>query len=364
MKIFFESDLRHYLDNRRAQLVEEVRAQSLSYLQGTVAKEYISYLVDKYSVAPLQLKFDEASASSREEAIPAEDFPNGFMVFAGKSYKKPVITFHIPFEGEKALLYTRPSTHIVWSHQMELSESEIAFELVDFSGEAEKTKSLKDEVFRSLKVQADHVNVDVRGFNDGLAKFAAEAFSGRVGQLEKQDGVLKALGVRIRKSSDVPASFVVPAKRRAVLPPTFAPKSNSPVPVISSEVYAAILQAIFDLGKVFERLPNTHLDKDEQSLRDHFILHLEPHFEGSTTGETFNRAGKTDILIRHEKTNVFVAECKFWGGSAQHGKTIDQLLSYLTWRDSKTAIIYFVDNASMSSVLDAILESTPKHHCS
>jgi hypothetical protein len=44
-------------------------------------------------------------------------------------------------------------------------------------------------------------------------------------------------------------------------------------------------------------------------------------------GETFNFEGKTDILIRVEALNVFIAECKLWKGEKQFLATIDQLLS-------------------------------------
>ena len=91
-------------------------------------------------------------------------------------------------------------------------------------------------------------------------------------------------------------------------------------------------------------------------------MNLEPRFElTSTTGETFNKAGKTDILMRYEKRNVFVAECKFWSGKKNHFDTVDQLLSYLTWRDSKAAIVYFVPTKEMTAPLKAIHDSTPEH---
>ena len=89
-------------------------------------------------------------------------------------------------------------------------------------------------------------------------------------------------------------------------------------------------------------------------MRDHFIMVLSPHFD-SVTGETFNKAGKTDILIRYEEMNAFVAECKYWRGSKQHSETIDQVLSYLTWRDSKAAILYFVKSKNLDPVLKQIL---------
>ena len=111
-----------------------------------------------------------------------------------------------------------------------------------------------------------------------------------------------------------------------------------------------------------ERHPSIYSNKDEETLRDHFLMVLSPHFQ-SATGETFNKKGKTDILIRHEKENVFVAECKFWSGIKAFHKTIDQLLGYLTWRDSKAAVVSFVRNKELTPVLEAIEKETPSHPC-
>lgn len=41
--------------------------------------------------------------------------------------------------------------------------------------------------------------------------------------------------------------------------------------------------------------------------------------------ETFNSSGKTDILIRVENRNIFIAECKFWRGPKSFGEAIEQL---------------------------------------
>ena len=84
-------------------------------------------------------------------------------------------------------------------------------------------------------------------------------------------------------------------------------------------------------------------------------------YEGDATGETFNFDGKTDILIRKDGKNVFIAECKFWKGEKAFLETIDQLLSYLSWRDTKTAVVVFNRNAGFSAVLAKIAEITPEH---
>jgi hypothetical protein len=79
------------------------------------------------------------------------------------------------------------------------------------------------------------------------------------------------------------------------------------------------------------------------------------------TGETFNFQGKTDILIRAKGRNVFIAECKFWSGEKAYLETVDQLLSYLSWRDTKAAVVVFNRNAGFGAVLNKIMEATPKH---
>ncbi|MDP5273212.1 hypothetical protein [Chengkuizengella axinellae] len=135
--------------------------------------------------------------------------------------------------------------------------------------------------------------------------------------------------------------------------------SNPNPPVRNS--YFDILTIINDMGKEFERKPSLYSNKGEEDLRDHFLMLLEPYFEGSATGETFNKSGKTDILLRHEGNNIFIGECKFWTGKKGFHDTIDQLLGYLTWRDSKTAVIMFVPNKDFSSVIETAKTAIANH---
>lgn len=109
-----------------------------------------------------------------------------------------------------------------------------------------------------------------------------------------------------------------------------------------------------------ERHPSLYEGKDEESLRDQLLLVLASHYE-NTTGETFNKQGKTDILVRHEGSNAFVAECKFWTGQKGYFEAIAQLLSCLTWRDSKTALLLFVKNKQLDPVLAIVTEKTKEH---
>ena len=100
---------------------------------------------------------------------------------------------------------------------------------------------------------------------------------------------------------------------------------------------------------------------DEEALRQHFLVQLNGQFEGKATGETFNMSGKTDILLREGDRNVFIAECKFWKGPKAFNDAIDQLLSYATWRDGKTAILVFNRGTETSTVLSGIDAVAQEH---
>lgn len=107
--------------------------------------------------------------------------------------------------------------------------------------------------------------------------------------------------------------------------------------------------------------PDAFKTMDEEALRQHFLVQLNGQFEGNATGETFNMSGKTDILLREGERNVFIAECKFWKGPKAFGEAIDQLLSYATWRDSKTVILVFNRGTEMSTVRTGVDASAKSH---
>jgi hypothetical protein len=123
--------------------------------------------------------------------------------------------------------------------------------------------------------------------------------------------------------------------------PTPTTEAYSPEPVLDEEKYQHVISVLQSLSLFIERNPSSFASLNEESIRDHFLLHLNGHYPGGATGETFNRSGKTDILLRVGDRNVFIAECKFWRGPKCFGDAIDQLLAYLSWRDCKCALLVF-----------------------
>lgn len=133
--------------------------------------------------------------------------------------------------------------------------------------------------------------------------------------------------------------------------------------LIGSVSVERILECINRAGKRFEDLPATYNQFDEEGLRDNILLALSGISDISAYGEVFNKVGKTDILALENGEKKFIAECKFWRGEKVFLGTIDQLISYLTWRDNNVAVIVFVNNVDFNKVIKTALDSIQRHSC-
>jgi len=130
---------------------------------------------------------------------------------------------------------------------------------------------------------------------------------------------------------------------------------------IDMQQYEEILSVISNMVTVMERNEKSFQGIKEEALRDHFLVQLNGKYKGQATGETFNKKGRPDILIRVEGENIFIAECKFWRGKNKLKETLDQLLGYTTWRDTKLAMLIFNRNKNFTAVRQQIPEVMKNH---
>jgi hypothetical protein len=253
----------------------------------------------------------------------------------------------------------------LWTTKVVQSGNSFSFDLVNWNDNPQDIKRAADEITKSIEIQLKNVNNQVSAFSRYLEGEIQKIVSDRKEVLLKQSNTLAALGIPLKSNQNVPQTFAVNNIQRRKIKiekPLSSIAAFTPEPTINENVYFEILRDCYNIGTEIERHPSLYEGKGEEALRDHFLLVLSPNFH-SVTGESFNRKGKTDILVRHEGKNLFVAECKFWRGKKQLHDTIDQILSYLTWRDSKAAILFFVDNKNIGPVLDQINEETITHPC-
>ena len=194
----------------------------------------------------------------------------------------------------------------------------------------------------------------------GEARVAIEA---RRSKLLASRNMVASLGFKMKERNGAAKTFVAPEVRRKITPvmPQASTVPFRPEPALSNADYEHILGVMQGMAQIMELSPSAFHDVYEEALRSHFLVQLNGHYQGQATGETFNYEGKTDILIRSEGKNIFIAECKFWAGSKKLTETINQLLGYISWRDTKTAIVVFNRNRDFSKVLAAIPDAVRAH---
>jgi hypothetical protein len=204
---------------------------------------------------------------------------------------------------------------------------------------------------------------DASSFNSSVREKAQQRIETRREKLLKDQGLVASLGFPLRRREGVPQTYVVPTVRRKILLPVPSPSVSPfvPEPTLDMKEYEHILTVISNMVKVMERSPKAFRGMKEEDLRTHFLVQLNGQYEGQASGETFNFEGKTDILIRVEGKNIFVAECKFWDGPKSLTEALDQLLSYVTWRDTRTALLVFNRDREFSTVLSKIPEVVKAH---
>ena len=337
MKIFGEGSLTASLNAQIDLARNEVRSEEKARLLGVDEAEYLDYLEGKFRVENSVIDWDGISVSEREEMINARYFPPMFNVYEGKSYPKQIVTYHIPFSGDGGLLQLRPSSGIAWTINVTISGGEILFDIVNWRDDPEEIRQEAQSTIDHIRRLAESVQAQTEQWNTRLRSELEQIVGQRKAEMQKQNALIEQLGVPIKRSENVPDTFAVPVRKKKpiIRKPQPSREVPNPEPVLDTSIYDAILAICEDMGREMERHPAVYYGKDEETLRDHFIMQLSPHFQ-SVSGETFNKQGKTDILIRHEGGNVFVAECKYWTGSKAFGEAIDQLLSYLTSRELKS----------------------------
>ncbi|MBF2707803.1 hypothetical protein [Flavobacterium soyangense] len=367
-RIFGQGRITDIFQNSLNTIKSIIENEKEDYILNVNITDYIEHFVSKYKLEIPEIHFEEVYADSYEDEVPAEYFPFNYNVYQGEVYKKEIIQFFIPCSGNVNLLnYTPASRYFIGSSgsNFEVRKDTIVTEFINFSNDADEiNKQFKNEQ-NGIQNDYNSLKVDIENFNKILESETSSYISQRKHKLLSKNNLLSSLGVPLRKKDNVVSTFAVPKpllREKIIVKPIVHEKGFKPEPTLDNENYQKILKLINDVGKNFERMPSLFKGKGEEDLRDHILMTLDPNFEfGSVSGETFNKTGKTDIQLRHDSSVIFIAECKFWSGEKNYLSTIDQLLGYLTWRDTKSSVILFVNQKDITAIIKKVETETSKH---
>ena len=351
-------------------MMEEIQAASEDYLLNTDLDEWINYLAGEYAVECPALLPDEMEIEDLGEVdvdVSHEHWSRAISNPYEPAYVKGrQLVLRVPFTGDRQLFQLQASTFSMNPPRAIIGNSELQLPIEYPTDTARPdVKAIADRLVQDTTQALDWSRRDCDAHNRGLADEARRAIVQRRERVLADHSHLDGLGIKVRKRGDAPTTYQAPAVRRKPTPERPKAKVAKPTPAEPTMVgalYEHTLAVIRSWVKAMERTPGDYASAEEEALRDALLIMLNTHYEGDGQAEAFNKSGKTDILIRVEDRNIFIAECKRWAGEKAAIDALDQLLGYATWRDSKLALIFFVDRKDIAAVVEkakAVLAAHP-----
>ena len=364
--LFAKQSLHQELQRLMTQVKEQVYSISKEQFLVNTDDQIIEHVYSKLEVIPLTIYRDRARLSEPQETR----FQKKSMLDETIYVEGVILELTLPYSGDLPLWDFKPSksTQIpprasvipdrdnnqvgVLRIKLEYSHTELQEDVV---------KKEIGSLISSIEQYLTFVKSDVEEHNKQLRNGISNQVRQRRAQLGIINDTLQKLDIPVVKREGAPDVTELPIHRKLIEPLSQVKKEETEYGISDSN-YALILSVIRHVGRSFERTPATFNIHDEEGLRDILLAFLNTYFNGRATGETFRKKGKTDICIEEKNRAAFVAECKLWNGEKALLEAMDQLLSYLTWRDVKTALIIFnKDVAGFKQIQEKVLDILKKH---
>ena len=359
--LFRNYELYSILNSKIQDMKRKIDEENPDYLINVNFDEYLAYICNEFKLTTPTI--DEENITINKQVQKVERY-NDFYTSIG--YVDGVALWVlIPYIGNKDLFLARPSTYTTGFPQAGINNEYIVIELGLSMREVEEynVKELIQHELKLIHMYLGYIQKDLEKYNKRLKGEATEYIKYKIENSNKINNMLTSLPYKLIKNENAQLTYKVPNVERKIQfqKPKINKKNITPEPELETQKYNEIIEICSNMAKVMERSPKAFANMGEEDLRTHFLVQLNGQYEGQATGETFNSNGKTDILIRSDNQNVFIAECKFWKGKKSFLATIDQLLGYVTYRDTKTAIFVFVKNKDFTKVCGDIKSAIAEH---
>jgi len=355
-------DLHGFLQERQSLVQQDVDKYEADDLLKVSEVDLKEYLYNQYALESPVIR--ESEIHQREPKDAEIRIPSSYRQTS--SVQGTAITVVVPFDGDPRLFHYQPSRFTLNPPQGEVYPNEVVLTFAMHQPDKNRLRQEFQRTLNSIREYLQWVDADVKQYNKSLRTAVASAIVRRKAKLLADSELSQSLGIPIVRREDAPKTYVVPGIRKEpkiVRPTVITEEPFMLEPMLDYEEYRNILNIIRSMTQVMEQSPRAFTEMGEEDLRTHFLVQLNGQYKGQATGETFNYQGRTDILIKVQGKNIFIAECKFWRGPKGLTETIDQLLGYLSWRDTKTAILLFNRNRNFTNVLIRIPDTVQEHRC-
>jgi hypothetical protein len=342
--LFRDGTLAAWLQARRQAAIQQVDHVPAAAVRQQV-EDVVTDLVNEYAVTPVTLHWDAMTRTDATEAkITQQQFGDAF------SARGQSLNFIVPFNGEPELFKLQANTYSMGATvEAAITDSKMVFRVQGQGLTSEAVLARIDGVRKSVEEHLTWAHADVQAWNEAL-RIAIDATA-------KQRQQALADAASLSDSLDIPLVATgavheqIPVKRTRLRVQDTHPVSLATEPRLADEMYEDVLRTLQALGRAVERLPKTAYRFNENEWRDLLLFILNSNYEGAARGEVFNGKGKTDLLLPWRDRNVFIGECNFWRGQHSCSEAIKQLLGYVVWRDTKAALIIFIERKDASAVI-------------
>lgn len=360
--LFRKNDLSKIIARARAALIGELDGQPDEKLLNTPLSELEAYCEEKYCIDLPELGepvVDERRIKMQVGRYGGRNFhaEGGSVTVDGYEYR-----LEVPYTGDKILFFTQGSSWGLNPPSGNVGTDIISKSLQLREPDAEKLNQDFEAFLENLGVWLGYLKGDIESWNSSIPALVAEHIQYRRDRADKAQAASSGLKFNLKPRAGGPSTYAAPIAPKKIKPVFPEPKPGAkPEPVLTEGAYREILDTLQQMSEVMERSPHAFASMDEETLRFQYLVPLNAKFEGEARGEAFNYSGKTDILITHKGKNIFIAELKIWSGAKALKDAIDQLLGYVSWRDTKTALVLFNRNRNFSNVLEQIEPTVAAH---
>jgi len=275
-------------------VVNEIKSLENGYVLKASETELEDFYMEKALIDPLVLHSDQQYIKNQSgtQIDVSHDFRRA--VFPGERavVRGTRIDIAIPYEGNPMLWKVRAST---WSSggypEIDVENREIILS-VSFPDDSANPERLKSDINRSIKSLEDAVGYlknDVTNHNNSVPNTVKQAIKRKRELAQATTGAVAALGIPVKRV-DASPTFIIPTKRRnrPTNRPSVETGTYQPERVLDEKEYQHILEIMRGMSLVIERNPASFASLNEESIRDHFLLQLNGHYEGGAKSVPFS----------------------------------------------------------------------------
>ncbi|WP_020538812.1 hypothetical protein [Lewinella cohaerens] len=245
-------------ENEKIDLItKKIESEDKNYLIGVNEEEYISFLINEFSVEPLVIHFDQELI---EEPKVKKRWVDNFRAYDEKyQVDSYIFKIKIPYEGSPELLSVRPSTYVMSFGDIgtEMFEKTIIIKMEVTDIDSKAFIKEKESLIRRTFANLNNSIVYAERFNNKIKLTTPTLFTKRKEKILRENKFFQAINVKIDD------------KTKKVFSPPTVKKTNIPQPKLSGKSDFSLepkLSVAIPVPKWFGRTQKPHLLNENSTL--------------------------------------------------------------------------------------------------